>query len=159
MRWILCDSRGSRGTRADRCASSAPMLPKAHTASRTARVALPPDALYALLSDVDRIPVVAARRESLQRLPDRDGKPAWIEDDGGHEDPDGASSGWSGPSLLVARIDSDDLPFGGTWTYRIAPAAAGSELTITEDGEVSNVIFRFMSKLRLRPRMRRWTRF
>jgi hypothetical protein len=50
------------------------------------------------------------------------------------------------PSLLVARIDSKDLAFGGTWTYRIAPAPGGSDLTITEDGEVYNVIFRFMSK-------------
>ena len=26
------------------------------------------------------------------------------------------------PSLLVARIDGPNLPFGGTWTYQIAPA-------------------------------------
>ena len=50
------------------------------------------------------------------------------------------------PSLLVARITDVTLPFGGTWTYRIVPAAAGSELTITEDGEVYNPIFRFMSR-------------
>ena len=50
------------------------------------------------------------------------------------------------PSLLVARIADPKLPFGGTWTYRIAPAAGGSDLTITEDGEVYNVFFRFMSR-------------
>jgi len=32
------------------------LIPKAHTASRTARIAMPPEALYALLSDVDRHP-------------------------------------------------------------------------------------------------------
>jgi hypothetical protein len=50
------------------------------------------------------------------------------------------------PSLLVARIADPSLPFGGTWTYRISPAAGGSELSITEDGEVYNPIFRFMAR-------------
>ena len=50
------------------------------------------------------------------------------------------------PSLLVGRIDSTELAFGGTWTYRIVPAQGGSDLTITEDGEVYNVIFRFMAR-------------
>lgn len=49
------------------------------------------------------------------------------------------------PSLLVTRV-VDGQPFGGTWTYRITPAAEGAELTITEDGEVYNVFFRFMSR-------------
>ncbi len=30
------------------------LLPKAHTAARTVRVAMPPEALYSLLSDVDK---------------------------------------------------------------------------------------------------------
>jgi hypothetical protein len=50
------------------------------------------------------------------------------------------------PSLLVSRIDTDALPFGGTWTYRSAPVPGGSQLTITEDGEVSNLVFRFVSR-------------
>jgi hypothetical protein len=49
------------------------------------------------------------------------------------------------PSLLVTRV-VEGQPFGGTWTYRIAPAPGGSQLTITEDGEVYNVVFRFMSR-------------
>jgi hypothetical protein len=50
------------------------------------------------------------------------------------------------PSLLVSRIADPSLPFGGTWTYRIQPAAGGSAVTITEDGEVYNPFFRFMSR-------------
>ncbi len=48
--------------------------------------------------------------------------------------------------LLVVRIADLDLPFGGTWTYEIAPVAGGSTLTITEDGEIYNPIFRVMSR-------------
>lgn len=121
------------------------MLPRAHTASRTARVALPPDALYVVLSDVDRYPAWRTDVKSLARLPDRDGRPAWIEDVSGMKIPMYFER-MEPPSLLVARIADAKLPFGGTWTYRIAAAPGGSDLTITEDGEVSNVIFRFMSR-------------
>ena len=121
------------------------MLPKAHTASRTARIGMPPDALFALLADVDRYQSGRPDVKSLQRLPDRDGRPAWIEDVGGMKIPLHFER-MDRPGLLVSRIDGLDLPFGGSWTYRIAPAAGGSDLTITEDGEVSNVLFRFMSR-------------
>jgi hypothetical protein len=49
------------------------------------------------------------------------------------------------PSRLVTRIKPGQ-PFGGTWTYEIAPDGAGSQLTITERGEVYNPLFRFLSK-------------
>jgi hypothetical protein len=92
------------------------VLPVKHTASRTVRIALPPEALFKLVSEITfgDVPVRWERQEP--------------------------------PSLLVSRIDGSNLPFGGTWTYRIAPAAGGSDLTITEDGEVYNLFFRFMSR-------------
>jgi hypothetical protein len=120
------------------------LIPRAHTASRTARIALPPDALFAVLSDVDRYPSWRPDVTSLERRPDRDGKPAWIEDVGGMKIPLHFER-LEPPSLLVARIDGD-LAFGGAWTYRIVPAPGGSDLTITENGEVYNVIFRFMAR-------------
>jgi hypothetical protein len=46
----------------------------------------------------------------------------------------------------VARIADPSLPFGGRWTYELAPDGAGTRLTITEHGEVYNPIFRFMSR-------------
>jgi hypothetical protein len=51
------------------------------------------------------------------------------------------------PRLLRMRIADAELPFGGTWTYEIRPADGGSTLTITEDGEVYNPIFRLISRL------------
>ncbi len=122
------------------------MLPKAHSVSRAARLRIAPDALYAVLTDVAQYQSWRTDVKSLQRLPDKDGKPAWIEDVGGMKIPMRFER-MERPSLLVGRIDSSELAFGGTWTYRIAPAAGGgSDLTITEDGEVYNPIFRFMSR-------------
>jgi hypothetical protein len=56
---------------------------------------------------------------------------------------------------LVRKIVGDDLPFGGTWTFELEPAGAvsaqpqstvGCQLTIIEDGEVYNPVFRFVSR-------------
>ena len=43
------------------------------------------------------------------------------------------------------------LPFSGTWTYELRPSGSGTELTLTEDGEVANPIFRVMQKLFFSP--------
>jgi hypothetical protein len=93
-------------------------LPKKHSVSRTARIAMPPDALHALI---------------VKKIAEPQEYPLRVE----RNEP---------PSLVVTRIAGENLPFGGTWTYRIAPAPGGSDLTITEDGEVYNPIFRFMSR-------------
>jgi hypothetical protein len=46
----------------------------------------------------------------------------------------------------VTLIADPNLPFGGTWTYDIAPTEEGATLRITERGYVSDPFFRFMSK-------------
>ena len=120
-------------------------LPKAHSVSRTATVPLPPDAVFALLLDVDRYPSWRPGVKSLQRHADRDGRPAWTEEVSGMKIPLYFER-LERPSLLVSRIADPSLPFGGRWTYRVEPAPGGATLTITEDGEVYNPFFRFMSR-------------
>ena len=46
----------------------------------------------------------------------------------------------------MTRIADKGLPFGGTWTLEITSEAGGAALRITEDGEIYNVIFRFMAR-------------
>lgn len=48
---------------------------------------------------------------------------------------------------LVTRIVDRDLGYFGSWTYEFAPAENGmTVLRITEEGEVPNIFFRFMSR-------------
>ena len=47
---------------------------------------------------------------------------------------------------LVTRILNTDLGYSGKWTYEFLPEGDGTRVKITEDGEVSNVLFRFMSR-------------
>ncbi|HSA55072.1 MAG TPA: SRPBCC family protein, partial [Gemmatimonadaceae bacterium] len=50
------------------------------------------------------------------------------------------------PTRWVTRIDDPSLPYGGTWTFGLAPRGSGTSLTITEDGEIYNPIFRVLSR-------------
>jgi hypothetical protein len=47
---------------------------------------------------------------------------------------------------LVTRIADKSLPFGGKWTYTLAQTGNSTVLRITEDGEVYNPVFRFISR-------------
>jgi hypothetical protein len=44
------------------------------------------------------------------------------------------------------RIADKDLPYGGQWTYELEPQGLQTALRITEDGEIYNPVFRFVSR-------------
>lgn len=99
-------------------------LPVDHEASRSAEFNKPPDAVFALVSDLN-------------------GYASWW--------PEGAETGVAvvesvPPSRFVTKIDEPDAPFGGTWTMEIAPTPTGSRLTITERGEIYNPLFRTLAR-------------
>lgn len=50
------------------------------------------------------------------------------------------------PRRLVVEIANEDLPYGGRWTYGLAPHRNGTRVTITEDGIVRDPFFRFFSR-------------
>lgn len=50
------------------------------------------------------------------------------------------------PERMVTRIITTGLPYGGAWTYELVATDTGCRLTITEEGEVYNPVFRFMSR-------------
>ena len=97
-------------------------LPVAHEASRSAEFNRPPQEVFALISDLP----------NYQRWwPESETTVAVVES--------------VPPTRFVTKI-VDETAFGGTWTMEIVPTPSGSRLTITERGEVYNVIFRTLSK-------------
>jgi hypothetical protein len=119
------------------------MLPQKHVASRTAQLSLGPDSLWTILTDVAAYPSWRSDVDSVERLSTSDLK--WREVSGSDRITYEATT-LDAPSHLVTHIADKGLPFGGSWDYRIEPAVGGSRITITENGEVYNPIFRFVSK-------------
>ena len=120
------------------------LLPVGHQASRQATFQATPEAVYAAITRVQEYPGWRSRLKSVE-LVSRPDKVSWRE------------IGSDGTILfvmdeaepfrrVVTRIADDKLPFGGTWTFELTPAPEGTILRITEDGTVTNPIFRFMSR-------------
>jgi uncharacterized protein YndB with AHSA1/START domain len=120
-------------------------LPRGHAVSRTATFRVPPDAVWGAITNVDAFPSWRSDVKKIERLPDRDGRPVWVEE-GRSGRLTLAVERMEAPRMLVVRIADPDLPFGGTWTYEIVAAPGGSRLTISENGEVYNPLFRFMAR-------------
>jgi uncharacterized protein YndB with AHSA1/START domain len=119
-------------------------LARSHRASREHTLAASPEAIWIAITDVEAFPSWRDITRA-QRLPDRDGRPVWVEE-GRSGRITLAVERMEAPRLLVARIADRDLPFGGTWTYEFTPVAGGTRLRITEDGEIYNPLFRFMAR-------------
>jgi uncharacterized membrane protein len=47
---------------------------------------------------------------------------------------------------IVTRIADQNLGYSGTWTYTFENTPNGTRLQITETGDVSNILFRFVSR-------------
>lgn len=120
-------------------------LPVRHTASRSIVVHQPPQQVYDVIRDFASAPRWRSDLKSVEveNLPN--GKIHFREN---------GSQGTVNYELvedipaqrMVTKILDTDLGYSGRWTYVFTPEAGGTRVTITEDGEVSNVIFRFMSR-------------
>jgi hypothetical protein len=123
------------------------MLPKEHISTRAARFHQAPDMIWAAITDYSKFPSWRKDVVRVEALPEVNGKPVWREiDSHGNAIPYQVMV-MVPPRVLVVRIADAKLPFGGTWTYEISSAPDGTSLLrITEDGEIYNPIFRFVSR-------------
>ena len=125
-------------------------LPKGHRATRSVVYQAAPEAVFAAISDVARFPEWRSDVRSVEILSTEGGLPRFREV-GRNGDVIYKVDVREAPAKLVTRIDDPSQPFGGSWTLLVRPVEGGTELTITEDGEVYNPIFRVMSKVFFSP--------
>ena len=120
-------------------------LPRKHVASRSILLRQRPQAVYAVARDFASAPGWRSDVKRIDVTTQPDGRIHFAEE---------GSNGTVNYELaedvpgtrMVTRILDTNLGYSGQWTYVFAPENDGTRLTITEDGEVSNVIFRFMSR-------------
>ena len=117
------------------------LLPRHHEASRSIVLSAPPAEVYRTITDFANAPTW---RKGLTRVEILDasrfrehGEHDAVTYDVKRKEPD---------RLLVTEIADKNLGYSGSWTYSLVPEGNGTRLTITERGDVSNVVFRFLSR-------------
>jgi len=119
-------------------------LPVAHVASRDAQVGAPPERVFEALTRVEEFPKWRSDVQSVELLA-RTPRLQWREH--GDNGPIAFEVQRSEPPRqLITRIADTSLPFGGSWTFALQPSGSGTKVTITENGEVYNPLFRLMSR-------------
>lgn len=119
-------------------------LPKAHTASRSILLRQPRQQVYAVVRDFKSAPAWRSDVKSVEVIDSPGQKLRFVEhgsDDVTYELTEDVPN-----QRLVTRIMNADLPYSGQWTYELTDEGERTRVKITENGEVSNVIFRFMSR-------------
>ena len=118
-------------------------LPKRHVVTRGALFKASPERLFALIAgsqnwrpDVNSCELITEDGgRQFQRETSKHGETVLYE------------LQRSNPPLAIQRrIATEGLPFGGTWSFVLEPVNGGTRVSITEDGEVYNPVFRFVSK-------------
>lgn len=123
------------------------LLPIEHTASRSVELNATPTEVWNVIRNIEAFPKWRPNIKSVEKLPNQNGLPAWREIDNSGDNIEYMILEEKAPQLLINKIISKELPFGGGWTFDLKPFASGRcVLTITENGEVYNPFFRFMSK-------------
>lgn len=121
------------------------LLPVSHVAARSAPISATPEAIFALLIDIEHYPQWRDGVTATERLPTMNGRTRFVEISGSDslafEILDATA-----PKRLVTHIIGEGLPFGGEWVFELEPVGIRSRLTITEHGEVYSPVFRFVSR-------------
>lgn len=116
---------------------------KGHRLSRSVAYRVPPDQLWAIVTNWEERPSWRPSVEAIERLPDRDGHPVWREK---------RRMGGMLTSMVVTQAAIhrrlvteiiDETAFSGRWAWEVAPSPdGGSVLTITETATIRNPVFR-----------------
>jgi uncharacterized protein YndB with AHSA1/START domain len=120
-------------------------LPVAHRARASATYSARPDAVWRTLTAFEEHPTWRRGLKEVQRVSDSEGE-AVKEISAKGETMTFETTQSPAERRMVRRIADKNLPFGGSWTFEVTPNNGGSRVTITEDGEVYNIVFRFVSK-------------
>lgn len=120
-------------------------LPVQHVASLSVELDAPPERVWTTITDVASFPRWRRDVKSVEIVQRTPAGPVWRE-----RSSDGTITYETVESVphrrLRSRISDRSLPFGGTWTFDLTPTPRGTRVTIREDGEVYNPVFRFASR-------------
>jgi uncharacterized protein YndB with AHSA1/START domain len=125
-------------------------LPQNHSVSVEKEFAYPPDKVYGWVSSPSSYPKWRSGVQKVEILADSE-KMQRFREVGLHDEITYVVEQNVPNKLYVTRIAQQGLSYGGAWTFEFEPTAKGTNLRITEDGEVYSPFFRFVSHYIMKP--------
>ena len=119
------------------------LLPKQHTVTRSARFRSKPEQLFALIAGP---PTWRPDVKKYEIVTNASGREVSRETDSNGETIDYEVVEKRLPVLLKRRIATAGLPYGGAWTFALQEDNGFTTVSITEEGEIYNPVFRFVSR-------------
>lgn len=119
------------------------LLPKEHVVSRRAAYRATPEQLFSLIAGPQDWRPDVLRYEAV---PPVDGRELMRETARHGETITYELLDRIPPRSVKRRIATENLPYSGTWTYSLQANDGMTTVRITEDGQVYNPVFRFVSR-------------
>lgn len=120
-------------------------LDRRHLVSVRFRLAQPPEPVFAVLADPSGYAAWRKDVRSVEMLGTVDGRLHYRE-----RGRDGVILfevvASDPPRFHEVRIADDRLPYGGCWRFVLQPQDGGTTVTITEDGFITNPVFRTLAR-------------
>lgn len=120
-------------------------LPREHVASRSILLRRSPPEVYAVVRDFASAPKWRADVTQVDVETQPNGS-VYFREIGSNDTVNYELVEDVPAERMVTKIRDTDLGYSGQWTYTFAAENGGTRLTIREDGVVSNIFFRFMSR-------------
>ncbi len=122
-------------------------LPKQHVAVSSVTLRQPPDSLWMVMFDLAGYSTWWPDVKSMAWREDDPAGGIWVQTDTqGRQLPLKIVQS-DPPARLVIQIADERLPFRGNWSYVIEATALGSKVTVTEEGEIFNPVFRLIARV------------
>ena len=118
------------------------LLPKHHVATLSARFRARPEQLFALIAGPQTWRPDVKKYEPIPT----GGVEMWRETDSRGQTIEYKVVERKAPILLKTRIATPNLPYGGGWTFGLHDDGGSTTVRITEEGDVYNPVFRFVSR-------------
>ena len=123
-------------------------LPAQTTHTRVTALKQAPEAVFALLSDAEKLPTWNRNLQKIEILPRIDGKEAMKQTLKGGMTMTVVTRESLAPTHLVRTVpEASGNTFHGSWTYEITPTSDGCEVALTEKSETRNPLFRLLLRL------------
>lgn len=122
-------------------------LPREHVVTSRIELAQPIDQVWAVVRNPAALRGTWSDLTSAERITDASGRETWAQTVDGFDMRIQVTEAQPPHRMVTTVVAGADAPFGGTWTYRLAPVPNGTQVTVTEAGWINSPLYRAMGRM------------